>query len=64
MFFLKQYYPALICWCFSLLLASVIFGASYTLAMSEADSEKLTSYECGFDPYEDARNAFDVVFIL
>ena len=55
MFFLKEYYPALIYLCFSLLLASVIFGASYTLAMSEADSEKLSSYECGFDPYEDAR---------
>ena len=66
MFFLKEYYPALIYICFSLLLASVIFGASYTLAMSEADSEKLSSYECGFDPYEDARNASDVqyVFIL
>ena len=63
MFFLKEYYPALIYLCFSLLLASVIFGASYTLAMSEADREKLSSYECGFDPYEDARNAFDV-FIL
>ncbi|CAN0460500.1 unnamed protein product [Ascophyllum nodosum] len=32
--------------------------------MSEADSEKLSSYECGFDPYEDARNAFDVRFYL
>ena len=46
------------------MLASVIFGASYTLAMSEADSEKISSYECGFDPYEDARNAFDVRFYL
>ncbi|CAN0412985.1 unnamed protein product [Ascophyllum nodosum] len=64
MFFLKEYYPALIYLCFSLLLASVIFGASYTLAMAEADSEKLSSYECGFDPYEDARNAFDVRFYL
>ena len=45
-------------------LQSVIFGASYTLVMSEADSEKLSSYECGFDPYEDERNAFDVRFYL
>ena len=49
---------------FSLGLASVIFGASYILAVSDSDTEKLSSYECGFDPYEDARNAFDVRFYL
>ena len=32
--------------------------------MSEADSGNLSSYECGFDPYEDARNAFNVRFYL
>jgi len=64
MFFLKEYYPVLIFLGFSLALSLLIFGASYTLAFSEADSEKLSSYECGFDPYEDARNAFDVRFYL
>ena len=29
-----------------------------------ADAEKLSTYECGFDPYEDARNTFDVRFYL
>jgi len=64
MFFLREYSPALIYLCFSLILASIIFGASYTLALAESDNEKLSSYECGFDPYEDARNAFDVRFYL
>lgn len=64
MFLLKEYYPVLIFLGFSLALSLLIFGASYTLAFSEADSEKLSSYECGFDPYEDARNAFDVRFYL
>ena len=64
MFFLKEYYPALIFLGFSLFLAALIFGASYILAISDSDSEKLSSYECGFDPYEDARNAFDVRFYL
>jgi len=32
--------------------------------MSKPDSEKLSAYECGFDPYEDARNVFDVRFYL
>ncbi|CAN0371475.1 unnamed protein product [Ectocarpus sp. 6 AP-2014] len=64
MFFLKEYYPVLIFLGFSLALAGVIFGASFILAVSDADTEKLSSYECGFDPYEDARNAFDVRFYL
>lgn len=64
MFFLREYSPVLIYLCFSLVLASIIFGASYTLALAESDNEKLSSYECGFDPYEDARNAFDVRFYL
>ena len=32
--------------------------------MTNPDVEKLSAYECGFDPYEDARNVFDVRFYL
>jgi NADH-quinone oxidoreductase subunit A len=28
------------------------------------DSEKLSAYECGFEPFEDARRKFDVRFYL
>ncbi|EGZ16531.1 hypothetical protein PHYSODRAFT_460508, partial [Phytophthora sojae] len=28
------------------------------------DLEKLTAYECGFNPYDDARKSFDVKFYL
>src|SRR3954470_20033960 len=45
-------------------LASLILLLSYTLSTSLPDTEKLSTYECGFDPYEDARNAFDVRFYL
>ena len=45
-------------------LASVILGASYILANSAEDSEKTSAYECGFDPFDDARNQFDVRFYL
>lgn len=64
MFYLHEYYPVLLFLLISVLLAFLIFGLSYILAFSKADSEKLSSYECGFDPYEDARNAFDVRFYL
>lgn len=64
MFYLHEYYSILIFLSIGVVLALIIFGASYLLAISKADSEKLSSYECGFDPYEDARNAFDVRFYL
>ena len=49
---------------FSCFLASLIFLASLRVSTHNPDSEKLSAYECGFDPYEDARNVFDVRFYL
>lgn len=49
---------------FSIFLSSVIIGLSYSFSISNPDSEKVSAYECGFDPYEDARNVFDVRFYL
>ena len=37
---------------------------SWTVAPRRLDIEKATAYECGFDPYGDARNNFDVRFYL
>ena len=48
----------------SLFLASLILFLSYRVSMTNPDVEKLSAYECGFDPYEDARNVFDVRFYL
>ncbi len=49
---------------FSMFLSSVIIGLSYLVSNSNPDVEKVSAYECGFDPYEDARNLFDVRFYL
>jgi NADH-quinone oxidoreductase subunit A len=49
---------------FSIVLAFVIIFLSYSLSVANPDSEKVSAYECGFDPYEDARNVFDVRFYL
>jgi NADH-quinone oxidoreductase subunit A len=49
---------------FSCFLGSLIFLASLRVSTHNPDSEKLSAYECGFDPYEDARNVFDVRFYL
>ena len=49
---------------FSLFLASIILFLSFRLSTHNPDTEKLSAYEGGFDPYEDARNVFDVRFYL
>ena len=49
---------------FSLFLSSFILFLSMRLSINNPDSQKLSTYECGFEPYEDARNIFDVRFYL
>ena len=49
---------------FSVCLATFIIFLSYSFSTSNPDVEKVSAYECGFDPYEDARNVFDVRFYL
>lgn len=63
-FFIQEYFFILIFLFIGIVLSFVIFGASYLLAIHKPDVEKLSPYECGFDPYEDARQAFDVRFYL
>lgn len=48
----------------SFILAFLVFVLSYALALQNYDSEKLSAYECGFQPFEDARDKFDVKFYL
>jgi NADH-quinone oxidoreductase subunit A len=48
---------------------SVLFIAAPILVsklggFDNPDSEKLSAYECGFEPFEDARRQFDVRFYL
>ncbi|MGL5054646.1 MAG: NADH-quinone oxidoreductase subunit A [Fusobacteriaceae bacterium] len=60
----KEYASILIYLVFAIILTVLIIGASYFLAKQNPDSEKLSAYECGFEPYEDARHTFDVKFCV
>lgn len=62
--FYNEYSVFLVLSLISVLLACVIFGLSYFIAYQNPDVEKLSVYECGFDPYEDGRNCFDIKFYL
>lgn len=59
-----EYGPVVIFLIFSLILSGVIVGASYLLAVNNPDPEKISVYECGFDPFGDSRQKFEVRFFL
>jgi NADH:ubiquinone oxidoreductase subunit 3 (subunit A) len=48
----------------STVLAVVILTLSALISEKKIDLEKLSAYECGFDPFGDARHTFNVKFYL
>jgi len=62
--FYQEFFSIFVLFFFSSFLAVLILFLSLRLGSYNPDPEKVSAYECGFDPYEDARNAFDVRFYL
>lgn len=60
----KEYFMLLICLIVAVLLTFVLLGGSYFLTRQNPESEKLSAYECGFEPYEDTRHTFDIKFCV
>jgi NADH-quinone oxidoreductase subunit A len=61
---LAEYFPILVFLAIAGGIATAMIVASFVLARQRPDSEKLSPYECGFDPFEDARMRFDVRYYL
>ena len=65
---LTNYLPILIFLGIAALLAAVLLGLGSVLgrlsARHRGDAAKLSPYECGFEPFEDARMRFDVRYYL
>lgn len=62
--FKNEYLPIFIYLVIAIILSIVIVTFSYLLVIQNPETEKLSTYECGFEPYEDARHKFDVKFYL
>lgn len=62
--FFEEYFPIWVSLLVSITLSIVLYALGYLLSIQNPDTEKVSTYECGFDPYEDARNTFDVRFYL
>ncbi|TVO55300.1 NADH-quinone oxidoreductase subunit A [Denitromonas halophila] len=61
---LENYFPVLV-----FILVGLAFGVApivmgRLIAPHRPDSEKLSPFECGFEPFEDARMKFDVRYYL
>ena len=64
MFFKFEFFFLCLFFFICFLLSVILFLFSFFVSNSLPDAEKVSAYECGFDPYEDARAAFDIHFYL
>jgi NADH-quinone oxidoreductase subunit A len=62
--FLLQYLPIVIFLGIATAIGLVFIISAAVLAPTSPDPEKLSSYECGFNAFDDARMKFDVRFYL
>ncbi|MEM7071883.1 MAG: NADH-quinone oxidoreductase subunit A [Pseudomonadota bacterium] len=60
----SDYLPILVFFVIATTISFLMIISSLVLARQKPDHEKLSSYECGFKPFEDARIRFDVRFYL
>ncbi len=61
---LTQWFPVVVFMGIAGVIALAMVGASLVIARQKPYAEKISPYECGFDPFDDARRRFDVRFYL
>ena len=62
--FLKDYFSIILFLIIALGLSSAFIVINFMLSPKNPDPEKLSAYECGFEPFNDSRMEFDVRFYL
>ena len=61
---LQNYLPVLIFLGIASGIGVLLMVLGFLFGRGEKDAEKLSSYECGFEPFEDSRSKFDVRYYL
>ena len=61
---LVEYLPILLFLIIATVLSVVVMSLSFLLSPKKPNDEKLSPYECGFEPFDDARTKFDIRFYL
>ena len=62
--YLNDYLPIILFLLIALILSCAFIVVNLILSPKNPDPEKLSAYECGFEPFEDSRIEFDVRFYL
>ena len=62
--FLKDYLSIILFLVIALGLSVAFIVINFVLSPKKPDPEKLSAYECGFEPFDDSRMEFDVRFYL
>ncbi len=62
--FLKDYFPIILFLIIALILSFGFIFINFLFSPKKPDPEKLSAYECGFEPFNDSRMEFDVRFYL
>ena len=62
--FLQDYLSIILFLVIALGLSIVFIVLNFILSPKKPDPEKLSAYECGFEPFDDSRIEFDVRFYL
>ena len=62
--FLKDYLSIIIFLFIALVLSMGFIFINFICAPNNPDPEKLSAYECGFEPFSDSRMEFDIRFYL
>ena len=62
--FLKDYFPIMLFLFIALGLSIGFIVLNFVFSPKNPDPEKLSAYECGFEPFNDSRMEFDVRFYL
>ena len=62
--FLKDYLPIILFLFIALVLSAGFIVVNFLFSPNNPDPEKLSAYECGFEPFNDSRMEFDVRFYL
>ncbi len=60
----QNYLPALIFLCVAAGVGLLLLTIGFMVGRGSKDSAKLSPYECGFEPFENARMKFDVRYYL
>jgi len=61
---LQNYLPVLIFLGVATGIGLLLLGLGFLFGRGQKDAEKLSPYECGFEPFEDSRMKFDVRYYL